>query len=67
MVIDKPIIELPPTVHLGPRLEADIRRRVRELEGRYPGALTNADRGELQRLCELLRMARSGGGDDPAT
>jgi hypothetical protein len=67
MVIDKPIIELPPTVPPRPRLEADIRRRVRELEGRYPGALTNADRGESQRLCELLRMARSGGGDDLAT
>ena len=63
MVIDKPIIELPPTVQLGPRLEADIRRRIRTLEARYPGALTTADKRELSRLRELLRLARPGGAD----
>jgi hypothetical protein len=34
----------------------DIRHRIHELESRFPGALTRADRGELQRLRELLRM-----------
>jgi|GEM_PF-7044709 len=44
---------------LGPRLIHQIRSRIHELEARYPGALTRADRGELQRLRELLRMGGS--------
>jgi hypothetical protein len=54
------IIEFPPTIQLGPRLEADVKRRLRELEARYPGALTRADRSEISRLRELLRL---GGGE----
>jgi hypothetical protein len=50
-------LDINPSVNLGPRLTADILRRIHELENRYPDALTRADRGELQRLRELLRMA----------
>jgi hypothetical protein len=48
-----------PKLSLGPRLEFDIKKRIHELENRFPGALTRADRGELQRLKDLLRL---GGG-----
>jgi len=36
MVNSTPIIELPPTVQLGPRLEADIRRRIHESKRATP-------------------------------
>jgi hypothetical protein len=49
---------------LGPRLEADVRRRIRELESRYRGAMTKAERGELQKLKDLLRLASKGGDGD---
>lgn len=48
-----------PTV-LGPRLEGEIRRRIRELEARFPGTLTAGDRKELHRLKALLFMAKTG-------
>jgi hypothetical protein len=58
-----PIIdENTPHLTMGPRLEADVRRRVRELEARFPSALTSADRRELSRLRELLRLAKQGDG-----
>lgn len=53
------IDENQPYLVLGRRLEADIRRRVRELESRHPSALTSFDKRELSRLRELLRI---GGG-----
>jgi hypothetical protein len=52
-----------PHLTLGPRLEGEIRRRVRELEARAKGALTSAERRELNRLLELLRLAQDGGQD----
>jgi hypothetical protein len=48
----------------GARLEADIRRRVRELEARHCGALTAKDKRELARLRDLLRLAKNGDGAD---
>lgn len=48
-----------PTV-LGPRLEGEIRRRIRELEARFPGTLTAGDRKELHKLKALLFMAVTG-------
>ena len=54
MVIDKPISENPPVI--GPRLRAELERRVRELTHRlHP---THADRVELERLRELLEPRR---------
>jgi hypothetical protein len=47
---------------LGPRLEGNIRRRIHELENRAKGALSNAEKGEMQRLRELLAMAKQGDG-----
>jgi hypothetical protein len=55
--------ETTPHLTLGRRLDADIRRRVRELAARHPGALSSADKRELSRLRELLRLARHGGRD----
>jgi len=52
-----------PHLVLGPRLEADIRRRIHELESRHPSVLTSSDKRELSRLRELLRLARQGGSD----
>lgn len=49
-------LDINPSVILGPRLTHQIKARIHELEARYPGALTRADKGELQRLRELLRM-----------
>jgi hypothetical protein len=43
----------PKPLDIGEQLAADIRRRIRELESRYPGALTSADRRELQRLATM--------------
>jgi hypothetical protein len=62
MVIDNLITdETTPHLILGPRLDADIRRRARALEARYPGAMSSSDKRELSRLRELLRLAKQGG------
>jgi hypothetical protein len=53
--------EPPPHLALGPRLTAELRRRVKELESRHPGALTSFDKRELSRLRELLQLAKQGG------
>ncbi|TPV99640.1 MAG: hypothetical protein USCAAHI_00925 [Beijerinckiaceae bacterium] len=59
MVIDKPIIELPPTIQLGPRTRREIELRIRELEGRLKPSIY--DLAELARLQDLLKS--SGGRD----
>ena len=51
-----------PHLILGPRLTADINRRIRELEARYHPS--SSDKRELSRLRELLRLAANGGGRD---
>ena len=51
-------------IEIGPRVEADIRRRIKELEGRWPGARTSTDWHELQRLRQLLRLVETRGGSD---
>jgi hypothetical protein len=50
-----------PHLILGPRLAVEIRARVRVLENRFRGTLTNAERRELSRLHELLVIAKDGG------
>jgi hypothetical protein len=48
----------PKPTTLAPRLEADIKRRIRELESRHPPALTAGDRKELHKLKTLLHLAK---------
>jgi hypothetical protein len=45
-------------IEIGPRLRADIERRIRALEARWPGARTAADWAELARLLHLVETAR---------
>jgi hypothetical protein len=52
MVIDKPTQERAP-VQIGPRLRAELERRVRELEGHYRP--TPHDMRELAQLKDFLR------------
>jgi len=54
MVIDKPIQEQP--LVIGPRLCAELERRVRELKARH--SPTPRDQRELAQLRELLRTDR---------
>jgi hypothetical protein len=46
------------TIHIGPRVETELRRRVRELECRCSHALTQHDRRELAALKDLLENSR---------
>jgi hypothetical protein len=52
MVIDKPTQERAPVI--GPRLRAELERRVRELQGHYRP--TPHDMRELAQLKEFLRI-----------
>jgi hypothetical protein len=45
-------------IHIGPRVETELRRRVRELECRCSHALTQHDRRELAALKDLLENSR---------
>jgi hypothetical protein len=45
-------------IRIGPRVEAELRRRVRELECRCSHALTQHDRRELAALKDLLENSR---------
>jgi hypothetical protein len=45
-------------IQIGPRVEAELRRRVRELECRCSHALTQHDRRELAALKDLLENSR---------
>jgi hypothetical protein len=47
-----------PTIQIGPRVETELRRRVRELECRCSHALTQHDRRELAALKDLLENSR---------
>jgi hypothetical protein len=48
----------PHAIHIGPRVETELRRRVRELECRCSHALTQHDRRELAALKDLLEKSR---------
>ena len=48
-----------PNLDLGPRLQHDITRRIRELEARLPLSLTKSDLYELNRLRSLLQLMRT--------
>jgi hypothetical protein len=48
----------PPAIQIGPRVETELRRRVRELECRCSHALTQHDRRELAALKDLLENSR---------
>jgi hypothetical protein len=48
-------------VSLGPRLQHDIARRIRELEARLPLSMTKSDWRELTRLRQLLQLMKTGG------
>jgi len=52
MVIDKPTSENPPVI--GPRLRAELERRVRELQAHYKP--TPRELRELAQLREILRI-----------
>lgn len=45
----------PHAIHIGPRVETELRRRVHELECRCSHALTQHDRRELAALKDLLK------------
>lgn len=45
-----------PSVTIGPRVHAELQRRVRELEARFPKSMTPKDRRELVALRELLKL-----------
>lgn len=49
------------TVKLGPRVEHDIRRRIREIEGLWPAVRTRQNWHELGRLRQLLRLVETRG------
>jgi len=57
MVIDKPIQEQPPVI--GPRLRAELERRVRELAAHYKPA--PRELRELAQLKEFLRITPTEG------
>jgi len=59
MVIDKPIQEQPPVI--GPRLRAELERRVRELAAHYRP--TPRELRELAQLKEFLQITRQRGND----
>jgi hypothetical protein len=63
MVIDKPISENLPV--LGPRLRAELERRVRELEAHYKP--TPRDMRELAQLKEFLRITPIWKGNESET
>jgi len=62
MVIDKPISENLPVI--GPRLRAELERRVRELEGHYKP--TPRELRELAQLKEFLRITPRGNDSETA-
>ena len=51
-------------VSLGPRLQHDINRRIRELEARVAFEMTRADWRELARLRQLSKLMKTGGSDE---
>jgi hypothetical protein len=53
-------LRVEPGIRIGPRLAHDIRRRVRELQARLPGAMSGMDRAELAKLRALLNGADPG-------
>ena len=55
------ITELPATLQIGPRVQAEIKRRIRELESRAPRALTPGERKELHKLQVFLHLSQTGG------
>jgi hypothetical protein len=62
MVIDKPTQERPPVI--GPRLRAELERRVRELQGRAKP--TPREMRELAQLKEFLRITPRGNDSETA-
>jgi hypothetical protein len=59
MVIDKPIEERP--LVIGPRLQAELRRRANELLHRHKDKITPEEARELAALLELLRLGGADG------
>jgi hypothetical protein len=55
-------LRVEPRIEIGPRVAADIRRRIREIESRWPAARTSSDWHELNRLRQLLRLVETRGG-----
>jgi hypothetical protein len=63
-IIVDPRLNIKRGVAIGPRVEADIRRRIREIEARWPAATIVSDRHELRWLRQLLKLVETRGSCD---